>query len=126
MINRRALLLSSAAGAALALGAAGAVRAGEAFKVSHSDAEWHKLLNPEQYTVLREAGTERPFTSPLLKEHRRGNFACAGCSLDLFSSETKFESGTGWPSFWGPLTPASVVTTRDTSFFMIRNAASSS
>ena len=55
---------------------------------------------PQRYAVLREAATERPFTSPLLKEHRKGTFVCAGCALPLFSSATKFESGTGWPSFW--------------------------
>ena len=61
------------------------------------------MLSPEAYAVLREAATERPFTSPLNDEHRKGTFACAGCALPLFSSDTKFESGTGWPSFWQPL-----------------------
>ena len=68
-----------------------------------SDAEWKKRLTPDQYAVLRHEGTERPFTSPLLNEHRTGAFNCAGCALPLFSSSTKFESGTGWPSFWAPL-----------------------
>ncbi len=72
----------------------------ETFEVSHSDAEWRQLLTPEQYDVLRRAGTETPFTSPLNDEHRAGVFGCAGCALDLFSSTTKFDSGTGWPSFW--------------------------
>jgi len=92
-----------------------------AFEVTHSDAEWRKLLTPEQYAVLRQSDTERPFSSPLLHEERRGNFACAGCDLDLFSSTTKFDSGTGWPSFWAPLTK-SVGEVRDTSFGMVRTA----
>ncbi len=75
--------------------------------------------------MLRQAGTERPFTSPLLKEHRKGVFACAGCGRDLFDSETKFDSGTGWPSFWKPL-PDAVIETEDRSFFMTRTAVSCS
>ena len=74
-------------------------KAAPAFEVVHSETEWRKLLSADQYDVLREAGTERPFTSPLLNEHRKGVFACAGCGLDLFDSKTKFDSGTGWPSF---------------------------
>src|SRR5215472_1511606 len=74
--------------------------AAEAFAVTHSDAEWRKLLTPEQYAVLRQSGTERPGSSPLLNEHRAGIFGCAGCSRDIFSSTTKFDSHTGWPSFW--------------------------
>ena len=68
-----------------------------------TDAEWRKLLSPAEFRVLREAGTEYPFTSPLLNEHREGVFGCAGCELPLFSSKTKFDSGTGWPSFYKPL-----------------------
>jgi peptide-methionine (R)-S-oxide reductase len=75
----------------------------QTFEVAHTEAEWRKLLTPNQFAVLRQAGTERPFTSPLLEEHRKGVFACAGCGRDLFASETKFDSGTGWPSFWKPL-----------------------
>jgi peptide-methionine (R)-S-oxide reductase len=90
-------------------------------KVTHTDAEWQKLLTPDQYQVLRHEGTERPFTSALLEEHRDGNFGCAGCDLPLFSSKTKFDSGTGWPSFWKPLDNA-VATKTDTSFGMERNA----
>src|SRR3546814_1500329 len=71
-----------------------------------SDAAWKKRLTPFQYKVLREAATERPFTSPLNDEHRAGIFACAGCALPLYSNRTKFESGTGWPSFWAPLNGA--------------------
>lgn len=84
----------------------------EHFPVTHSPAEWRRLLGPERYAVLREGATERPFTSPLLKEHRRGIFACAGCSNPLFSSATKFESGTGWPSFWKVL-PGKTLTRPD-------------
>jgi peptide-methionine (R)-S-oxide reductase len=91
------------------------------FEVSHSDAEWRKLLTPDQYAILRQSGTERPYTSALLDEHRRGDFACAGCDLDLFSSTAKFDSGTGWPSFWAPLDGA-VGTETDTSYGMVRTA----
>lgn len=86
----------------------------DTFEVSHSDAEWRKLLTPEQYDVLRNAGTETPFSSPLNDEHRPGVFACAGCALDLFSSTTKFDSGTGWPSFWKPLDNAVIEKQDDT------------
>ena len=93
--------------------------AADSDKVTHTDAEWQKLLTPDQYDVLRHAGTERPFTSPLLDEHRAGTFACAGCNLPLFSSKTKFDSGTGWPSFRQPLDNA-VITKGDDSFGMAR------
>jgi peptide-methionine (R)-S-oxide reductase len=119
MIDRRRILGCGAA--AIALAAAGRGTAGESFEVVRSDAEWRELLTPEQYAVLRQDGTERPYSSPLNEEHRRGTFACAGCGLALFSSETKFESGTGWPSFWEPLENA-VGTERDTSFGMIRTS----
>ena len=84
-----------------------------------SDAEWQKRLAPAAYDVLRHEGTERPGSSPLNNEHRKGVFRCAGCELPLFASETKFESGTGWPSFYQPL-PGAVGTTSDRSFFMTR------
>ncbi len=76
-------------------------------------------MTPEQYDVLREEGTEAPGTSPLLNEHRTGTFSCAACDLPLYSSATKFESGTGWPSFWKPLDGA-IVTSSDTTLFMQR------
>ncbi|RKP57585.1 peptide-methionine (R)-S-oxide reductase MsrB [Pararobbsia silviterrae] len=91
----------------------------EHFEVVHTDAEWRKLLTPAQYDVLRNAGTERPFTSPLNDEHRAGAFACAACALKLFDARTKFDSGTGWPSFYAPLEHA-VATHADLSFGMIR------
>jgi peptide-methionine (R)-S-oxide reductase len=84
-----------------------------------SEAEWKKRLTPEQFYVLRKHGTERAGTSPLNREKRKGIFACAGCELPLFSSDTKFESGTGWPSFYQPL-PDAVETKVDRSFFMTR------
>ncbi|MEO6224438.1 MAG: peptide-methionine (R)-S-oxide reductase MsrB [Sphingomicrobium sp.] len=113
-------LAGGAAAGALLLSrhSAGAAK-GMSFKVSHSPAEWQKMLGPRRYHVLREAGTEAPYSSPLLKEHRRGTFTCGGCALPLFSSSTKFESGTGWPSFWRPL-PAAVVARSDRSMLMER------
>ena len=89
------------------------------YEVNKSDAEWKKLLSPAAYDVLRHQGTEPPFTSPLNDEHRKGIFACAGCALDLYSSDTKFDSGTGWPSFFRPL-PNAVLTSSDRSLFMER------
>jgi peptide-methionine (R)-S-oxide reductase len=89
------------------------------FEVTRTDAEWRAQLTPEQYRVLREHGTERAGTSPLDKQYAKGTFACAGCGLPLFSSDTKFDSRTGWPSFWKPIDDA-VGTTSDRSFFMVR------
>jgi peptide-methionine (R)-S-oxide reductase len=91
----------------------------ETYEVTKSDAEWRAALTPEQYRVLRQHGTERAGTSPLDKEYGKGTFFCAGCGLRLFSSETKFDSGTGWPSFYRPEENA-VGTTTDRSFFMVR------
>ena len=82
------------------------------FTVNYSAAEWRKRLGAERYYILREAGTERPFTSALLNEHRHGTFSCAGCAKPLFSSTTKFESGTGWPSFYESI-PGAVATKVD-------------
>jgi len=90
------------------------------FEVTHTDAEWRTLLTPDQYAVLRQEATERPFSSPLDHEKRHGIFACAGCGSDLFSWNTKFDSGTGWPSFWKPL-PHAVNNRRDLSLGMVRD-----
>ena len=122
MNDRRAFLGLAGAGAAglLLFGRAGSSAApAQRFAVSHTPAEWQHILGPQRYAVLREASTERPFSSPLLNEHRKGTFVCAGCALPLFSSATKFESGTGWPSFWKPL-PRAVVTRPDRSLLMER------
>ena len=97
----------------------GASETAEAFKVALSDDAWKQKLDPQQFHVLRKHGTERAGTSPLNAEKRPGVFACAGCGKDLFATETKFESGTGWPSFFEPLEGA-VGTTEDRGFFMTR------
>ena len=116
---RRRLLGSAAAALAAVAGWRAARAAADGFAVSRSDAEWRALLTPAQYQVLRRSGTEPPHSSPLNDEHRPGSFACAGCGLALFASEAKFDSGTGWPSFWQPIEGA-VATTTDRSFFMVR------
>ncbi len=91
----------------------------ETYPINKSDAEWRKELDPMQYNVLREHDTERAGTSPLNDEKRAGAFVCAGCGEPLFDAATKFESGTGWPSFWQPM-PGRVGTTTDRKFFMTR------
>lgn len=88
-------------------------------KIIKSDAEWKKQLTPQQYDVLREEGTEMAFASPLNKEKRKGMFACAGCGLELFPSEYKYDSGTGWPSFYDVL-PGHVETKKDYKLFLPR------
>ena len=109
LLPRRSLLLSGVAAVAGWLAAPwpvlAASKAGES-AWNLSDAEWKKRLSPEAYQVLRREGTERPFSSPLNAEKRSGNYHCAGCDLPLFSAKAKFDSGTGWPSFWAPLTGA--------------------
>ena len=90
-----------------------------AFPVTRTPEEWKKVLTPEQYAVLRDHGTERAFTSPLDKTNTAGKYHCAGCDSLLFASTTKFDSGTGWPSFWAPLENA-IATTADRSLFMAR------
>ncbi|MXO59876.1 peptide-methionine (R)-S-oxide reductase MsrB [Altererythrobacter salegens] len=105
--RRTALTWLGAGSAATFLAACGSSPASaKTYKVNYSDAEWKKRLTPSQYEVLRHEATERPFTSPLNDEHRKGTFLCAGCKNELYSSATKFDSGTGWPSFWQPLAGA--------------------
>jgi peptide-methionine (R)-S-oxide reductase len=121
MMDRRAMLgLGGSAAVALMLfGRSSNASPSSGFTVNRTAAEWRRILGAQRYAVLREAATEHPFTSPLLNEHRKGAFVCAGCTLPLFSSATKFESGTGWPSFWKPLAGA-VVTRPDHSLLMDR------
>ena len=125
-MNRRDLLLSGAAIAAVAgaaatlrMGGTQTARAAGTFEVTKTDAEWHAILSDEAFNVLRKEGTEYPGTSPLLNEHRKGIFACAGCDLPVYPSETKFDSGTGWPSFWQEIANA-VGKTEDRSLGMTR------
>ena len=131
MIDRRALLTAGVALGALAATVkfGKAASSGEAKTMTTTektidyraltDADWRKRLTPAQFDVLRKHGTERPGTSALNQEKRTGTFECAGCDLALFSSDTKFESGTGWPSFYQPL-PNAVETKTDRAFFMSR------
>lgn len=130
MISKRTFLLNGLA----ALGASAAAAAGlrnvraasggspaqpGPFEITRSEEEWRKLLTPEQFYILRQHGTERAGTSPLDKERRTGTFVCAGCDLPLFHSATKYDSGTGWPSFWAPIEGA-IGTSEDRSFFAVR------
>jgi peptide-methionine (R)-S-oxide reductase len=117
--TRRDLIGGASAVAALTLMGGSAAAAKEQFEVVRTPEQWKRLLTPQQFAVLRGEGTERAFTSPLNKEHRKGIFSCAGCGLPLFNSTTKFESGTGWPSFYAPL-PKAVRTRSDTSLFTTR------
>jgi peptide-methionine (R)-S-oxide reductase len=123
MINRRTLLGTAGVGGALTalaavFGVGGSTAAGK-FEVTKSEAEWRRILSPQQFYVLREHGTERAGSSPLDREKRKGVFHCAGCDLALYSSEAKYDSGTGWPSFWKPLANA-IGTTQDNTLFMTR------
>ncbi|MAZ82794.1 MAG: peptide-methionine (R)-S-oxide reductase [Hoeflea sp.] len=125
-LNRRSILLASVGGGAI-VGLSALLRpfSGKAeategnFEVSLTPAEWKEKLTPEQYAVLREEATERPFTSPLNKNYAKGIYNCAGCDLPAYSSEAKYDSGTGWPSFWQSL-PDAIGTKEDNSLFMRR------
>ncbi|SEN31958.1 peptide-methionine (R)-S-oxide reductase [Pseudomonas sp. ok272] len=131
MFSRRQMLLAGGglgvaalvAGVLPKLGIPGGVialaHADETFAVNHSEAQWRTLLSAEQYEILRQEGTERAYSSALNQEHRNGTFACAGCELALFSSNTKFDSHTGWPSFWAPLDHA-VATREDRAYGVLR------
>ena len=129
-IARRTALLSGLnllAGVGTAALAAGFGRAGAAskpsaehFEYTLTDDQWKAKLSPQAYAVLRHEATETPFSSPLNNEHRKGTFGCAGCALALFSSDTKFDSGTGWPSFFRPL-PDAVAKQSDTTLGMVRD-----
>ena len=112
--RREFIGLSAVTVAGLALTGRTALAAGQRFPVTHSPAEWKHVLGAGRYHILREAGTEPPYSSPLLNEHRKGTFDCAGCGQPLFLSSTKFDSGTGWPSFWKVL-PARAITRSDRS-----------
>ena len=120
--TRRYVLLGGVGLAALAIFRwpedASAVTPGT-FEITKPDAEWRKILTKQQFDVLRKHGTEYPGSSPLNNEKRKGTFACAGCELPLFSSDTKYESHTGWPSFWQPL-PNAIGTKADRSMMMAR------
>jgi len=124
-VMKRNLLLAGAASALAGLVGAFTRRADalekkdEVFEITRTEDEWRKQLTPQQFAVLRHEATERPSSSPLNNEHRTGRFVCAGCRLELFSSSTKFDSGTGWPSFWQPL-PNAVAERHDRTLGMLR------
>ncbi len=124
-MSTRRTVLTLLAGAATAvvgarwLGVGAQAETAKSFEIAKSAEEWKRLLTPAQYYVLREHGTERPGTSALNQEKRKGVYVCAGCDLPLFASETKYESGTGWPSFYAPL-PKAIGTQTDRSLLMTR------
>jgi peptide-methionine (R)-S-oxide reductase len=122
-MTRRKALLAGVAGLGLAgwlaRGGRGQAASAGTFRVVHSEAEWQQMLTPVQFDILRHQGTEPPFSSPLDHEVRGGRYDCVGCAQPVFSARTKFDSGTGWPSFWQPL-PDAVATTTDNSFLMTR------
>lgn len=126
MLSRRALLdriatsIGVGAGVTLLWPPIQAIAAsGEVFEITYTEEEWRRRLTPAQFSVLREHGTEPPGSSPLNNEHRAGTFNCAACELPLFSSKAKFDSGTGWPSFWEPL-PNAVGQSEDHSLIFAR------
>jgi peptide-methionine (R)-S-oxide reductase len=123
-LNRRLFLGLSGAGlvagaVVIATGGVSSSASAARFEVRRSDAEWRRRLGAQRFKILRQAGTERAFSSPLLNEKRKGIFSCAGCGLPLFSSTTKYDSRTGWPSFYAAL-PNAIRTERDTTLGMVR------
>lgn len=119
MNRRNFLYLGFSSASAVALTTFTSLRAFGADIIGHvvkSDGEWRKILTPKQFDILRRSGTEAPFTSPLLNEHRKGIFVCAGCALPLFLAQYKYDSGTGWPSFYNAI-PHHLLTSRDNSLF---------
>ena len=116
-MNRRAFIASLAATTAAVSLLPRSVAA--AFEVQRSDAEWRAMLTDLEYRVMRREGTERPFTSPLDKNYASGTYFCRGCDLPLYSSEAKYDSGTGWPSFWQSL-PGSIGTKDDRKLLVVR------
>ena len=125
LLSTPALTRAKAATAAKAAAVPAVAPVGAAIKkVTKSEDEWRKLLAPESFHVLRQEGTEVAFTGAYWNEHRKGTYVCAGCGLPLFGSDTKFESGTGWPSFWRPAFKNYVTETHDSSFGMERVAVS--
>ena len=129
MLTRRQILLGTAGVAAATAGGMALLRGQSTtataasdgtFEITKTPEEWRKLLTPQEYAVLRDADTEARWTSPLNKEKRKGTFACAGCQLPLFKSETKFESGTGWPSFYAPI-DGNIGKAKDFSWGMFRD-----
>ena len=118
-ISRRHILVGGLSLGALAFAGAASASPKGNFPFKLTEAQWRKRLSPTAFAVLRQEATERPGSSALLKEHRKGVFSCAGCALPVFSSTTKFESNTGWPSFWQPL-PRATGTQEDNSLFATR------
>ncbi len=125
-MNRRAMMKAAIAAGAIAALGGGRLLAGSArgagsgeFEFTLPDSEWKRRLSPMAYRVLRHEATERPFSSPLNHEQRKGIYACAGCDLPLYSSDAKYDSGTGWPSFWKPL-PGAIGTREDRRLFTTR------
>jgi peptide-methionine (R)-S-oxide reductase len=127
MLSRRDVVigLMASASAIVLMRGFGPVAAadGETFEITKTPEEWRKQLTPQQYAVLRDHATERAFTSPLNEEKRAGTFACAGCELPLFASEAKYNSGSGWPSFWKPLDNAVATREDRTLLIMVRTEA---
>ena len=122
IFSRRRLLgatATAAVGATFAACSPSPATARDSFAVTRTPADWRRRLGPDRFRILRQAGTEAPYSSPLNKENRRGTYACAGCGLPLFASSAKYDSGTGWPSFFAAL-PNAIRTRRDNDLGMVR------